>query len=144
MPAGSVTNHALTASMCHTRNTLAVASSVAVSGGFTRPKWEQFSMQIYGPFRVSTTQNTSGVQRSQPQKPVESNSQARSAEPVDQLDLTNAATATNRLDESSAIAGNGEIRIDRVADIRRQIAEGTYETAERLDAAIERMLDQFA
>ena len=101
-------------------------------------------MQIYGPFRVSTTQNTSGVQRTQPQKPVESNSQAKSAGPVDQLDLTNAATATNRLGEASAIAGNGEIRIDRVADIRRQIAEGTYETADRLDAALERLLDQFA
>ncbi len=101
-------------------------------------------MQIYGPFRVSTTQNTSGVQRAQAQKPVESNSQARSAEPVDQLDLTNSATATNRLDGSAAIAGNGEIRIDRVAEIRRQIAEGTYETAERLDTAVERLLDQFA
>lgn len=101
-------------------------------------------MQIYGPFRVSTTQSTSGVQRTQAQKPVESSSQAKSAEPVDQLDLTSSASATNRLDETSAIAGNGEIRIDRVADIRRQIAEGTYETAERLDAAVERLLDQFA
>ena len=101
-------------------------------------------MQIYGPFRVSTTQNTSGVQRTQPQKPVESNSQAKSAEPVDQLDLTSSAAATNRLDESGAIAGGGEIRIDRVAEIRRQIAEGTYETAERLDATVERLLDQFA
>jgi anti-sigma28 factor (negative regulator of flagellin synthesis) len=101
-------------------------------------------MQIYGPFRVSTTQHTSGVQRTQPQKPVDASRQARSAQPVDQLDLTSSAAAANRLDQSSAIAGNGEIRIDRVADIRRQIAEGSYETAERLDAALDRLLDQFA
>ncbi len=101
-------------------------------------------MQIYGPFRVSTTQNTSGVQRNQPQQPVESNSQAKPAEPVDQLDLTSAATATNRLEQSSPVTVGGDIRIDRVAEIRRQIAEGTYETPERLDAALERMLDQFA
>ena len=101
-------------------------------------------MQIYGPFRVSTTQNTSGVQRNQPQKPVESNPQAKSTEPVDQLDLTSAATATNRLEQASQVTVGGDIRIDRVAEIRRQIAEGTYETPERLDAALERMLDQFA
>ena len=100
-------------------------------------------MQIYGPFRVLTTQNTSGVQRNQPQKPVESTSEQKSTQPVDQLDLTSAATEANRISESSPIAGDG-IRIDRVAEIRRQIADGTYETSEKMDAAIERLLDQFA
>ena len=101
-------------------------------------------MQIYGPFRVSTTQNTSGVQRTQPQQPVEASSRAKSAEPVDQLDLSNAASAANRLEEAANVAVGGDIRIDRVAEIRRQIAEGTYETSQRLDAAVERLLDQFA
>ena len=101
-------------------------------------------MQIYGPYRVSTAQNTSGAERTQPQKPVDSTAQNKASQPVDQLDLTGAATAANRLDESGAIAGGGEIRIDRVAEIRRQIAEGTYETEARLEAAVERMLDQFA
>ncbi|QDT08975.1 flagellar biosynthesis anti-sigma factor FlgM [Planctomycetes bacterium K23_9] len=104
-------------------------------------------MQIYGPFRVSTTQNTAGVERTAPQQPAESAKPAESnrmAQPADELDLSSAAVGVNRLQDSGAIAGGGEIRIDRVADIRRQIADGVYETPEKLDAALERMLDQYA
>ena len=98
-------------------------------------------MQIYGPYRVSTTQANSGPQRNQPQKPAETASKP-SATPMDQLDLSQGASSVNRLGAPSPVAGNGEIRIDRVAEIRRQIADGSYETPEKLDAALERMLDQ--
>ena len=99
-------------------------------------------MQIYGPYRVSTTQPASGASRAQapPSKPLESTQANRSA---DELDLS-AAASVNRLDATSPIAGNGEIRIDRVADLRRQIASGDYETPEKLDAALDRLLDQIA
>ncbi|MGI9474700.1 MAG: flagellar biosynthesis anti-sigma factor FlgM [Rubripirellula sp.] len=100
-------------------------------------------MQIYGPFRVSTTQPNAAAQRAQPQKPADSASKPNSA-PVDQLDLSSATTGVNRLDSTSHIAGGGEIRIDRVAELRRQIADGSYETPEKLDAALDRLLDQFA
>jgi negative regulator of flagellin synthesis FlgM len=36
-----------------------------------------------------------------------------------------------------------EIRHERVEEIRRQIAEGTYDTPERLELALDRMLDEF-
>jgi negative regulator of flagellin synthesis FlgM len=36
-----------------------------------------------------------------------------------------------------------EIRHEKVEDIRRQIAAGTYETPERLELALDRMLDEF-
>jgi negative regulator of flagellin synthesis FlgM len=36
------------------------------------------------------------------------------------------------------------IRSDRVAELRAQIASGQYETTERLNAAVERMLDELA
>ena len=107
-----------------------------------RPFVEQ-PMQIYGPFRVSAPQTASNIQQTEAQKPVSSDSQ-RISDPVDQLDLTNSVAATNRMDETSSVAGGGDIRIDRVAEIRRQIAEGTYETPEKLDVALNRMLDQFA
>ncbi|WP_231615331.1 flagellar biosynthesis anti-sigma factor FlgM [Novipirellula artificiosorum] len=81
------------------------------------------------------------MQRSQPQPPQQLTPQKNSS-PVDQLDLSSAASGVNRLD--GAIAGGGEIRIDRVAEIRRQIADGSYETPEKLEAALDRMLDQFA
>lgn len=100
-------------------------------------------MQIYGPYRVSTNQPISSANRAQPQKPSESAPRVSSA-PVDQLDLSSAAANVNRLQGSSEIAGGGEIRIERVAEIRRQIASGSYETAEKLDAALDRFLDQFA
>ncbi len=100
-------------------------------------------MQIYGPYRVSATQAGSGPQRSQPQKPAEQPSKT-SAAAADQLDLSAGASAVNRLQSTSPVAGGGEIRIDRVAEIRRQIADGSYETPEKLDAALDRLLDQLA
>ena len=36
-----------------------------------------------------------------------------------------------------------EIRHERVEEIRRQIAEGTYDTPERLELALDRMFDEF-
>jgi negative regulator of flagellin synthesis FlgM len=96
-------------------------------------------MQIFGPFRVSTTQAATGAQRLQPQGQANPAS-ARSATPVDQLDLSSSAS---RLEGSSSASGGGEIRIDRVAELRRQIANGSYDTPEKLDLALDRMLDQF-
>ena len=100
-------------------------------------------MQIYGPYRVSTTQNTSGVQRTQAQQPTEPTQPNRSAQAAEELDLSSAA-GVNRMQDTGAIAGGGEIRIDRVAEIRRQIADGVYETPEKIDAALDRILDQYA
>ena len=97
-------------------------------------------MQIYGPYRVSSTQPNSPAERSQPQKPVEN---AGKAAPTDQLDLSSHATGVNRVN-ATEIAGNGEIRIDRVAEIRRQIAAGTYDTPDKIDAALDKFLDQYA
>lgn len=97
-------------------------------------------MQIFGPFRVSTSQPLSGAQRLQPPTQIQS-PPSRTAGPVDELDLSSAAS---RLDLTSSVAGGGEIRIDRVAELRRQIASGNYDTAEKLDVALERMLDRLA
>ncbi len=96
-------------------------------------------MQIYGPFRVSAAQQSSPAQRIQPQQ-ADPTTAKPATQSADQLDLS---SGVNRLD-SAQIAGSGEIRTDRVADIRRQIADGNYETPEKLDAALDRLLDQFA
>lgn len=95
-------------------------------------------MQIFGPFRVSTTQAANGAQRLQPQAQPNPAS-SRSATPVDQLDLS---SSMSRLDAAS-VSNSGEIRTDRVAELRRQIASGSYDTPEKLDVALDRMLDQF-
>ena len=97
-------------------------------------------MQIFGPYRVTSTQPNTPAQRNQPQKPAEASAKAT---PTDQLDLSNNATSVNRVN-ATEVAGNGEIRIDRVAEIRRQIADGTYDTPEKIDAALDKFMDQYA
>ena len=103
-------------------------------------------MQIYGPFRVSTTQSASNVQSAnsiERGSTTAASSQASSsstAGPVDQLDLSHAATSASRIDANSAVAGEG-IRFERVAELRRQIADGSYDSPERMDAALDRFLD---
>jgi negative regulator of flagellin synthesis FlgM len=37
-----------------------------------------------------------------------------------------------------------DIRADRVEQLRAQIAQGSYETADKLDMALERLLDEIA
>ena len=38
----------------------------------------------------------------------------------------------------------GDVRLDRVNSIRAAIADGTYETPEKLDVAIDRLLDRLS
>ena len=97
-------------------------------------------MQIFGPFRVSTAQPLGGPQRMQTPPQVPANNKP-SVGPVDQLDLSQAAS---RMEAVSPMTVGGDIRIERVAELRRQIAGGNYDTAEKLDRALDRMLDRFA
>jgi len=112
-------------------------------------------MQIYGPFRLSTTQAAAAPKSAGAAVGGAANRLASpgaanpTAAPLDQLDLssaakTSASSPTNRMQESGAIAGGGEIRVDRVADLRRQIAQGNYDTPEKVDMALDRFLDGFA
>jgi anti-sigma28 factor (negative regulator of flagellin synthesis) len=117
-------------------------SGVVVAMEVSVPPGSNSTMQIYGPYRVSTTQTNPATQRSQPAKPADVAPKS-SAAPVDQLDLSRSADV-NRLGVTNQVAGGGEIRIDRVAELRRQIADGSYETPEKLDAALDRLLDQLA
>jgi negative regulator of flagellin synthesis FlgM len=62
--------------------------------------------------------------------------QTPAARGTDQVDISAAAEAAIRAAE------NGEVRHDLVSQIRDQIAAGTYETPQKLDIALERLLDQ--
>jgi negative regulator of flagellin synthesis FlgM len=55
---------------------------------------------------------------------------------VDSIDISAAAEAAVQAAES------GEVRQGLVDRIRNQIAEGTYETPDKLDWAVERLLDE--
>ena len=62
--------------------------------------------------------------------------QAPASGAVDRVDISPAAHAAVEASESSPV------RQDLVNLIRRQIAQGTYDTPEKMDIALDRLLDQ--
>lgn len=55
--------------------------------------------------------------------------------PVDQLEISETGQLLSNLSPRSAI------RADRVAEIRQAIADGTYETREKIELTVDRLLD---
>jgi len=90
-------------------------------------------MQIYGPNRIHAPHpisrpNTAGISKT---------NSTSSAGPIrDELQLSDAAQLLDQVEDVP------EIRMDKVASIRSQIEAGTYETPEKLDVAIDRLLDE--
>ena len=87
---------------------------------------------------TSNVQNTQAVNLQPKTASTNSVNNNATALPVDQLDISTQAQMM-----STAAAG-GEVRTDRVAELRAQIANGNYDTAEKLDTAVGRMLNIFA
>ena len=89
-------------------------------------------MQIHGPSQVHGPQDVKG--------PHAGRSNAKpspaSAAPSDRVDISPAAEA------AIEAAEQGGIRGDLVARVRGEIAAGTYETPEKIDAALNRLLDE--
>ncbi len=96
-------------------------------------------MQING---LQQNQTIQSIQSTSAATPAESTQAAESAvsTPADQLDLSPEAMAISQT-EAADVPG---IRMDKVAAIRQAIAEGTYETPEKMSAALDKMLDSFA
>lgn len=61
----------------------------------------------------------------------------QSAAPVDALDISPEAAAAADVSGTS-----GEIRTGLVAKLRAEIAQGTYETADKLNASLDRLLNE--
>lgn len=92
-------------------------------------------MQIYGPSHVHGPQGLNGPHFNRTNGTPTGKS---AAGPADLLDISAAAEAAVKAVE------NGEIRSDLVARVRNEIAAGTYETPEKLDAALDRLLDEIS
>jgi negative regulator of flagellin synthesis FlgM len=86
--------------------------------------------QLHGPQGIRPPHHAGQVDRASPAKtgPI--------AGPVDKVEISPAA------EEAIRIAEAAEDRQSLVARIRQQIAAGTYETPEKLNAAVDRLLDQ--
>jgi negative regulator of flagellin synthesis FlgM len=87
-------------------------------------------MQIYGAGQVHGPQNLQGPHWNRPAAPT------ATPQASDQLDISPAAEAAIQAAEG------GGVRADLVARVRSEIAAGTYETAGKLDKALDRLLNE--
>ena len=90
-------------------------------------------MHIYGPAHLHGAQPISPPHGSRISKPSAPN---QPGQIQDELDISD----VGRLMEQAK--GVSEVRQDVVDRIRGQIADGTYETADKLDIAMDRLLDE--
>jgi flagellar biosynthesis anti-sigma factor FlgM len=96
-------------------------------------------MQISNNFSVSGIDAARGAERSNASKPQkEAGSSAGIELPSDLLDLSPEALSV------SSTAPSETFRADRVAELRQAIAQGNYDTDEKLTEALSRMLDRLS
>ncbi len=92
-------------------------------------------MQIHGPSHLHGAQPLNAPHRvAAPQTPVES----AYTGPTDTVEFSSEASLISQVHDLP------DIRADRVAQIRAQIAAGTYETDDKLNTALDRLLDELA
>lgn len=100
-------------------------------------------MQINGLQSAQSVQSLASTQRAKPSQAAEPVTSS-SAIAADQLDLSAEAQALSDVQSASAPAVSTGIRQDRVDAIRQAIADGSYETSDKLSGALDRLLDSFA
>jgi negative regulator of flagellin synthesis FlgM len=92
-------------------------------------------MQGIGPTHLHGPQPISSPHSSRLAKP-------QPAAPPEQIrDEVNISDAASLVDQAR---NTPDVRQERIDAIRAQIAEGTYETPEKLDVALDRLLDEIA
>ncbi len=92
-------------------------------------------MQIFGP---SSVQNTRAIAESIKTNAAQPTTNPISIDTVDQLDISRDAQYLMQ------IHGAPDIRAERVADIRSQLETGRYESGDKLNVAVDRLLDELA
>jgi negative regulator of flagellin synthesis FlgM len=100
-------------------------------------------MQINGLQSASSVQSLASTQRAKPSQASEPIASS-SAIATDQLDLSAEAQALSDVQANGASQDSTGIRQDRVDSIRQAIANGSYESPEKLSGALDRLLDSFA
>jgi negative regulator of flagellin synthesis FlgM len=86
-------------------------------------------MQIYGPSQLHGPQRLQGPHWNRAASP------AQGTQGADEVNISAAA-------EAAIGGGDGDFRADLVARVRNQIAQGTYETPDKMAMAIDSMLDE--
>ncbi len=97
-------------------------------------------MEISGNLGINSVQSTSQIGQVAPNSELNSVGDTAMNMPVDRLDLS-AETGVQSVNAVSATSGD-DMRLERIAEIRRAIADGTYDTEERMSAALDRFLER--
>ena len=92
-------------------------------------------MQIRG---TSNVQPPTQVNFNSKVQSTDTNAQATRFDTTDQVEISNEAQMLAGMNDASSV------RSERVNAIRQQIAMGQYETADKLEVAMERLLDELA
>ena len=92
-------------------------------------------MQINGPSHIHGAHRTNPADAA---RPAQSTQEPSGVTGGDEVSISAEADLLARINELP------DIRQDRVDQIRAEIAAGTYETDEKLDTAISRLLDEIA
>jgi negative regulator of flagellin synthesis FlgM len=90
-------------------------------------------MQINGPAHVHGAQPINPPHRTQA---------SAETQPSGYLDSTDQLDISQEADLVSRVRDLPDVRTDRVAELRAAIASGTYETADKLELAVERLLEE--
>jgi negative regulator of flagellin synthesis FlgM len=90
-------------------------------------------MHIYGPSQMHGPQSIGAPHGIRPAQPM---TRPEAPQIADQVDISDAARLVEQVQQMP------DIREDRVEAVRQQIAAGTYETGDKLDVAVERLLDE--
>ena len=93
-------------------------------------------MNIQGPSNIHGIQGVKGPHSTNRTNGAKSS--PSTSGPADELEISPAGEAAAQAAES------GDIRADLVARVRSEIAAGTYETPEKLDAALNGLLDELS
>jgi negative regulator of flagellin synthesis FlgM len=96
----------------------------------------RFDMQVHGLNQLHGAQNINAPHFNRSAPPATSG--ASSINTTDELQLSPAAQMAGKLNEIP------DIRWDRVNSIRASIADGTYMTDDKLNGAVDRLLDEIA
>ena len=100
-------------------------------------------MDINGINNISNIDRTHGIQRAKFDNAAKPASAEVENKPIeDEIEISTTARHLSATSEVSHTAESGEIRYDLVNRLREEIANGTYDTPQRFDAAMERLLSR--
>jgi negative regulator of flagellin synthesis FlgM len=90
-------------------------------------------MDVNGPGSI---QSAFPIKSAQPSADVQKSAPARPVAPRDEVEISEAGKMLDNLNRS------GEVRAERLAQIKAAIDNDTYETPEKLEQALERLLHE--